>query len=204
MWPSMAIAVGTSGARKITRPQTTVTMVISQATGAGSLQPENSRQAKECGNGDAMHQTIDDKGPARTMPDACHQEGDDRWKCGDQHEATDTTQAPAACLAHAAHGQAGIDVGGEEARHGHVPAAPEVGDVGGLEGRVEIQRQLDAEDRGQADRHVGIAGEVEVELQRIAKGADPCGCASIDMPCCGTAEYTVGIGRNRIGQEQLS
>ena len=42
-----------------------------------------------------------------------------------------------------------------------------------LVGRVEVERQAQAEHQRHADRHVGIAGEVEVELEGEGQAADP-------------------------------
>ena len=39
--------------------------------------------------------------------------------------------------------------------------------------RIEIERQLDPEHPRQADRHVRIAGEVEVQLKRVGERAAP-------------------------------
>src|SRR5216684_3972737 len=54
-----------------------------------------------------------------------------------------------------------------------MPAPPELGDVGRTVGLVEILREMKAEHPAEPDRHVGIAGEVEVDLQRIAQDAKP-------------------------------
>jgi len=48
-----------------------------------------------------------------------------------------------------------------------VPAAPELGDVDGEVGPVEVARQFDAQQQPCAARDVGVAGEIEVELQRV-------------------------------------
>ena len=61
-----------------------------------------------------------------------------------------------------------VEVVAEPGRQRHVPAAPEllhrVGDVG----PAEVLREAEAEHPAEADRHVGVAGEVEVDLQRVA------------------------------------
>ena len=56
-----------------------------------------------------------------------------------------------------------------------MPAAPEVGDVLGLERRVEVLREAEAEQPGEPDSHVRVAGEVEIELQRVADRGRPAG-----------------------------
>ena len=65
------------------------------------------------------------------------------------------------------------EVVAEPRRQGHVPAPPEVGDVLRLEGRVEVLREAEPEQPGEADRHVRVAREVEVELQRVADRRRP-------------------------------
>ena len=56
-----------------------------------------------------------------------------------------------------------------------MPAAPEVGDVGRLEGRVEVLREVEPEQEREADGDVGVPGEVEVELERVAERRQPRG-----------------------------
>ena len=66
-----------------------------------------------------------------------------------------------------------VEVVAQEARQRHVPAPPEVADRHGAVGRVEVERQPQAEHQREADRHVGVAGEVEIDLQRVGAGGDP-------------------------------
>ncbi len=54
-----------------------------------------------------------------------------------------------------------------------MPAAPELGDRAAGIGPVEVLGEADAEHPRHADRHVGIAGEVEIDLQRVGDRADP-------------------------------
>ena len=74
---------------------------------------------------------------------------------------------PRACDPHV--GERHEHVVAQEARQRHVPALPEILDAGGAERRVEIERQLDAEQQAEADRDVGIAGEVEEDLEPEAE-----------------------------------
>src|SRR5213593_208857 len=39
---------------------------------------------------------------------------------------------------------------------------------------VEVLGQLDAEEPAQADGHVGVAAEVEIDLERVAEQGEPC------------------------------
>src|SRR6202011_4069368 len=58
-----------------------------------------------------------------------------------------------------------VDVVAQPARQRHVPAPPKIDDVDLPIGRVEIQRQLNAEQPRRAKRHLGIPREVEIELE---------------------------------------
>jgi hypothetical protein len=67
-----------------------------------------------------------------------------------------------------------VEVCGQEARQRHVPAQPEIDDARRLERRVEVRRKLDAEKSPESERHVGIAGEVKIELQGEPDRRHPC------------------------------
>ncbi len=54
-----------------------------------------------------------------------------------------------------------------------MPAAPEVGDGARPIGQVEVARELQAHGHRKANGHVGIAAEIEIELQRIGQQAEP-------------------------------
>lgn len=49
-----------------------------------------------------------------------------------------------------------------------MPSPPEILDVRGLVGRVEVDRELEIEQQGGADGHVRVAGKIVVELERVA------------------------------------
>ena len=75
----------------------------------------------------------------------------------------------------------------QEIHQGHVPALPEILDAGRPHRRIEIERQPDAEQQAQPDRDVGIAGEIEQDLEaeaerepRIAIGQRSLGGLRID------------------------
>ena len=61
-----------------------------------------------------------------------------------------------------------LDVVAQPERKAHVPAAPELADVGGKVGPAEIFGQLQAEQQANAERDVRVPGEVEEELERVA------------------------------------
>ena len=76
-------------------------------------------------------------------------------------------------------------------RQRDVPAPPELGDVGGQVRHVEILGQLVAEQVGRADRHVGVAGEVAVDLHRVGEHAHPDGRGAIQRR----------VGEDRVGEQ---
>jgi hypothetical protein len=53
-----------------------------------------------------------------------------------------------------------------------VPAPPEVLDVGGEVGALEVDHQIEAHHAGSANGDVGVAGEVAVDLDREEQGGD--------------------------------
>ena len=54
-----------------------------------------------------------------------------------------------------------------------MPAPPEFRDRPGLVGIVEVLQEPEAEQPSQADGHVGIAGEIKVDLEREGQRAQP-------------------------------
>src|SRR6266571_440706 len=66
-----------------------------------------------------------------------------------------------------------VQVVAQPERQRHVPAAPEVARRDGLVGTVEVLWQLDAEQPPEPDRHVGIAAEVEVDLEGVPEERQP-------------------------------
>ena len=100
------------------------------------------------------------KSPGRTVPEPAEQHGDCQ---------IDVTQQRAAAIA----AERDVEIVAQELRQRHVPAPPEIDDRGRLVGRVEVQRQEDAKHQRDPDRHVGIAGKIEIKLERIGQRADP-------------------------------
>ena len=54
-----------------------------------------------------------------------------------------------------------------------MPAAPELGDRARRVGQPEIARKREAEREPEPDRHVGIAGEVEIDLDGVGAKPEP-------------------------------
>src|SRR5262249_38601307 len=102
----------------------------------------------------------DDIAPTRPVPQAAEEED------GDQVEI----QPPGR---HAAAAQGDEKVVAQPGGERDVPAAPEVADGVGDVGVVEVLGQVEAEHPPGADRHVGVAGEVEVDLDRVADQPQP-------------------------------
>ena len=61
-----------------------------------------------------------------------------------------------------------IEVVAQPAGERHVPAPPEILDRDGGIGAVEVLREGDAEQQGDADRHIGVAAEIGVNLHGVA------------------------------------
>ena len=80
-----------------------------------------------------------------------------------------------AATAYAIAAQRDIDVLAEESAEGDVPSAPEFGHRCGDVGVVEVFKKGKAKDAPDADGHVGIAGEVEIDLEGIGEGTKPRG-----------------------------
>ena len=108
----------------------------------------------------AVQAAPEDEGPRGAVPQAAQEHGD--------HHVDVTTWAALAAAA-----ERDVQVVLQEPRQGHVPAAPEVDDAGGLVRRVEIDRQRHAENARQSDGHVGIAGKVKVDLKGVGQHPAP-------------------------------
>src|SRR5262245_43787734 len=100
---------------------------------------------------DAVQPAPDDKQPAGAVPQAA-----------DQHHQQKIQVSPETAAAVAA--ERDVQVVAQEARQRDVPAPPELNDASRLVGRIEIDRQLDAEQARQPDRDVAVAGKIEVDL----------------------------------------
>ena len=50
-----------------------------------------------------------------------------------------------------------------------MPAAPELREVAALIWRIEVQAEFEAHDQSDSDCHVGIAGEIAIDLHRISQ-----------------------------------
>src|SRR6266851_1691613 len=60
-----------------------------------------------------------------------------------------------------------------------MPALPELRNTGGQEGRREIPRESNSEQISRADRNIGIARKIEIDLEGEQYGAEPCPICAI-------------------------
>ena len=149
-------------ARKSTQPTITTSRKVHARAAAprtGSLRAKAGRALDD--QQAAVVGAPDDERPGRAVPEAGQQEDDEQVAVGRG------AAAPVAA-------ERDVDVVAEPARERHVPAPPEVGDRLRAEyGPVEVLGKPEAEHPAEADRHVGVAGEVEVDLQRVGERAEP-------------------------------
>ncbi len=75
--------------------------------------------------------------------------------------------------AHTVAAKRNVDVVAEPRGERHVPAPPKFRDRFRDVGVIEVLLELEAEHAPEADRHVGVAAEVEVYLQGVGEDADP-------------------------------
>lgn len=99
-----------------------------------------------------------DEGPVGAVPEAGDEEDD-------EGVAEDLPPGAAA----AAEGD--VDVVAEPGGEGDVPSAPELGDVAAEVRAGEVLPEADAEELRRADGHVGVAGEVGVDLEGVEDGS---------------------------------
>ena len=108
---------------------------------------------------EAVVEAPDHEGPVRPVPQPA-----------DRHGRNEVPQLGPLAATVAA--QRDVDVVAQPARQRHVPAPPEVLDRGRRVGLVEVVGEADAHQQGDADRHVGVAGEVGVDLHRVGDRGD--------------------------------
>ena len=80
-----------------------------------------------------------------------------------------------------------------------MPALPKFGDGRRFVGRIEVLRELESDHQPQTHRHVGIAAEVEIDLERIGHQAAPRAGESDG----GLRKSPIGHGGDGIGQQHL-
>src|SRR5699024_5824159 len=104
----------------------------------------------------------EEEGPPGPVPDA--------GEHPDDHQVPGQLDLGAAAAA-----QGNIDVVPEPGAEGDMPAPPELGDAPGDIGVVEIDHKVKAQHGAQAPGHIGVAAEVDVDLQGVGQNAAPGG-----------------------------
>ena len=93
-----------------------------------------------------------------------------------------------------------VQVIAQPARQGDVPALPEFAQAVTDIGVAEIARQRNPEHPRQADGHLAVAGEIEIDLQGEHRGGEPGGIA-IEPPRVG--KQLISQGRQVVGEQNF-
>ena len=137
--------------------------------------------------GDAVRRTPEHEGPGRAVPESAQEKGEEKVR---QHSGE----------AFAVAAQRNVQIVAQPTGQGDVPATPEVLNVGGLVGRVEVLRQVNVEEERAADGHVAVSGKVEVQLQGVGDAAQQ---GLGEGQGFGHVEAVVDDGREVVGNERL-
>ena len=108
----------------------------------------------------AVIEAPDDERPFRAVPQPAQQEDDHQIEIRPVRAGSASAERD-------------IEIVPEPGGQRDVPAAPEFGDRLGDVGIVEIERKIDADHQAEADRHIRVAGKVEIDLQRVADVSEP-------------------------------
>ena len=134
-----------------------------------------------------MQQTPREERPGNPVPQAAQHHGDRQVDVGHHLGARS--------------GQGKVKVVAQPIGETQVPPPPEIGQVGGQVRAVEINRQTDAQQHAHATGNVGVAGEIEVQLQRISVDRNQRFGAAIER---GRIEYAIDqVLRQKIGQKDF-
>src|SRR5215831_5845982 len=128
------------------------------------------------------------EGPGGAVPEAAEEEDDPEVE-----EGADGA-APIAAERH-------VDIVAKPRRKRDVPAAPELREGSGHVRVVEVLGKPEAEEEGEADGHIRVAREVEVDLERVADDAQP-GQPHRELRG-GQREDHVGGNGHRVSHEHL-
>ena len=135
--------------------------VTQHAGGGGSFKPLEQESLFQ-GQDDEVEHTPQDEVPGCTVP-----------KSREEPDHAHVEELAGKSLSVAAQGD--VDVLAEPGGQGDVPPSPEVGDGGGQVGVVEVFQELKAQHATQADGHVGVAREIEVDVQGVGQHQEPGG-----------------------------
>ncbi len=148
-----------SPARKRIQAKQTRLKVANQRSQAGVRRPTRPSSACSADQPCPVEGAPEHERPGGPVPEPAEQHRDHQVAVG-------------ASRAAAVAAERDVEVVAQEARQGHVPAPPEVAEAGRPVGAVEVLREDEAHQQRQPDRHVGVAGEVAVDLRRIAVGGE--------------------------------
>ena len=135
-------------------PQTTHHTLSTLRSGLPAVRERSLHYAER-----AMHEAPNEERPSGAVPDPADEE--------DNHDIEISAHSSPAVSA-----ERDVEIFCEEAAQGHVPAVPELRDAPRLVWQVEVLRQFDADHVADTGPHVAVAGEIEIELQRVAEHHD--------------------------------
>lgn len=134
---------------------------------------------------DKVEQPPAEEGPVGTMPGTS--ERPDNEKIQNMPRGRNPVSA-----------QRNIHIVPEPAAEGHVPATPEFCGTFRNVGIIEVFRKMESEHEAKADGHIGISGEIEINLQSVGNGSQPGGGHGSR---CTVIEYVVGHLCHIIGNQ---
>ena len=127
-----------------------------------------------------MKNAENDKLQARSMPDTRDKHGDEGRKRHHAYKSFRSGKSFARdLLPHllASRGNPYLNrveqIGRDVTAQRNVPPLPEIDNILRLVGRAEVKRKVDRKHPRETERHIGVTGEIEIQLQRIAKCATP-------------------------------
>ena len=132
----------------------------------------------------AVQGTPNDEVPRGTVPQAAEQ------------EAEPEVEVHTTC-AFAVAAERNIEVVHDESTEGLVPTPPELGDRARSVRVVEIFREFEAHDATQTDGHVAVAGKVEIDLEGVGQGDEPCRTRVQSGDACHDVAYLRGVEGGR-------
>lgn len=124
------------------------------------FQPKQLFNGVLCHDKEAMPQAPDDKGPVCTMPQP-------------RAEKHDQLVPVSLCLALPVAAQWDIQVFPEPGGKGDMPSAPEFLNTGRDVRIVEVFLEVEPKAQAQADGHIAVPAEVEIDLHQIAHRGQP-------------------------------
>ncbi len=138
----------------------------------------------------AMPRPPDHEEPCRAVPQAAEQHRD--------HEVAVLPESPAAIAS-----ERNVQVIAQPERERHVPAPPEVARIGGLVRAVKILGKANGKEMAEANGHVGVAGEIKVDAERISQYRGPAPDKAEILSGAKGIPHRVDRRGETIGEDQL-